>query len=64
MKTRTAPVNSDVNLRAGPDNKAKVIKVVPRNGKVEVIGCNYWCEVTYSGKRGYIYKSFIPGAKS
>lgn len=64
VKTRTAPVNSDVNLRAGPDNKAKVIKVVPRKSKVEVIGCNYWCEVIYAGKRGYIYKSFIPGAKS
>lgn len=64
VKTRTAPVNSDVNLRAGPDNKAKVIRTVPRNSKVEVIGCNYWCEVIYAGKRGYIYKSFIPGAKS
>jgi hypothetical protein len=64
VKTRTAPVNSDVNLRAGPDNKAKVIRTVPRNSKVEVIGCNFWCEVFYAGKRGYIYKKFIPGAKS
>lgn len=61
---RTAPVKTDVNMRAGPDNAAAVIKVVPRNSNVEVIGCDYWCEVIYAGKRGWIYKGFLPGAKS
>ena len=64
VKTRTAAVNSDVNMRTGPDNDAKVIKALRRNSKVEVIGCNFWCEVIHAGKRGYIYKSFIPGAES
>ncbi len=64
VKTRTAAVNSDVNMRIGPDNDAKVIKALPRNSEVEVIGCKLWCEVIHAGKRGYIYKSFIPGANS
>jgi hypothetical protein len=56
---RTGLVKTDVNMRAGPDNGAAVIMVVPRNRNVEVIGCDYWCEVVYEGRRGYIYKSFV-----
>lgn len=56
---RTATVRSDVNLRAGPDNGAAVITVVRRNRNVELIGCDYWCEVVYEGRRGFIYKSFV-----
>lgn len=61
---RVASVNSDVNLRAKPDNAGAVILVVPRNGEVEVIGCDYWCEVVYKGTRGFIYKGFVRGASS
>lgn len=60
--TRTAPVTTDVNMRAGPSNDAGVILVVRRNREVEVIGCNYWCEVIYDGKRGFIYKGFVRGS--
>lgn len=60
--TRTAPVTTDVNMRARPDNDAAVILVVRRNREVEVIGCNYWCEVIYDGKRGFIYKGFVSGS--
>ena len=60
--TRTAPVKSDVNMRARPDNKAAVILVVPGKSEVEVIGCRYWCEVIFRGKRGWIYKGFVRGA--
>jgi hypothetical protein len=60
--TRSVPVTTDVNMRAGPDNSAPVILVVPGRRHVEVIGCDYWCEVVYNGKRGWIYKGFIPGA--
>jgi hypothetical protein len=62
--THTAPVTTDVNMRAGPDNGAAVILVVPRRSEVEVIGCRYWCEVVYAGKRGWIYKGFVRGAES
>jgi hypothetical protein len=60
--TRTAPVTTDVNMRAGPSNDAAVIQVVRRNREVEVIGCKYWCEVIYDGKRGFIYKGFVRGS--
>jgi hypothetical protein len=60
--TRTAPVTTDVNMRAGPSNDAAVIQVVRRNREVEVIGCKFWCEVIYDGKRGFIYKGFVRGS--
>ena len=63
-QTRSAAVTTDVNLRAEPDNGAAVILVVPGKSDVEVIGCDYWCEVIYAGKRGWIYKGFVRGAKS
>jgi hypothetical protein len=62
--TRSVPVTTDVNMRARPDNSAPVILVVPGRRHVEVIGCDFWCEVVYNGKRGWIYKSFVPGAQS
>jgi hypothetical protein len=60
--TRTAAVRTDVNMRARPSNGGAVVQVVPGKSTVEVIGCNYWCEVIYDGKRGYIYKGFVRGS--
>jgi hypothetical protein len=62
--TRSVPVTTNVNMRARPDNSAPVILVVPGKRHVEVIGCNFWCEVVYNGKRGWIYKGFVPGGQS
>jgi hypothetical protein len=62
--TRSVPVTTDVNMRARPDNSAPVILVVPGRRHVEVIDCDFWCEVVYNGKRGWIYKRFVPGAQS
>jgi hypothetical protein len=59
VATRSAPVTTDVNLRAGPDNAAAVVTVVPASSHVEVIACDYWCEVVFAGKRGWIYKGFV-----
>ena len=60
--TRTAPVTTDVNMRARPSNGAAVIQVVPGKSTVEVIDCHYWCEVVYEGRRGWIYKGFVRGS--
>jgi hypothetical protein len=60
--TRTAPVTTDVNMRARPENGAAVIQVVPGKSTVEVISCHYWCEVVYEGRRGWIYKGFVRGS--
>ena len=60
--TRTVPVTTDVNMRARPSNGSAVIQVVPGKSTVEVISCDYWCEVVYEGKRGWIYKGFVRGS--
>jgi hypothetical protein len=55
-------VTTHVNMRSGPDNNASVVTVVPAGGAVQVIGgCKYWCEVSFDGKKGFVYKSFIGG---
>lgn len=49
-----------VNLRAGPDNDAAVLAVVPANASIMAqANCRHWCAVVYEGRQGYIYKSFI-----
>jgi hypothetical protein len=56
---RIARVASDVRLRAGPSNGDVVLATVPGGRLVEVIGCRAWCEVIFSGQRGWVYKGFI-----
>lgn len=58
---RTETVTTDVNLRAEPDNGATVVAVVPAEKQVQVVSCDYWCEVVFEGQRGWIYKNFIKG---
>jgi hypothetical protein len=58
---RIARVVSDVNMRAGPSNGQSVLATISRGSHVEVINCRQWCEVIFSGQRGWIYKSFIGG---
>jgi Bacterial SH3 domain len=49
-----------VNLRAGPDNDATVLTIVPANAEILAqADCSHWCSVVYDGRQGYIYKSFI-----
>jgi hypothetical protein len=62
--TRSATVTSAVNLRAGPDNGAGVLGVVPAGSEVGLIGCEYWCEIVFQGERGWVYRSFLSGADS
>jgi len=55
----TARVNADVNMHSGPDNGAPVVAVVPTGTLVRIARCDYWCEVTVDGKRGFIYRKFV-----
>ncbi len=49
-----------VNLRAGPDNNAPVLKIVPPNALVLAQkNCVHWCRAVYKGRKGYIYRAFI-----
>ena len=54
-----ARVKSAVNLRAGPGNNAQVLTVVPANAQIEAQSDCGWCAVTYEGRSGFLYKSFI-----
>lgn len=55
----TASIKVAVNMRAKPENRAKVIAVLPKGRTVEVHGCKLWCEVSADGKRGFVFKSFV-----
>jgi len=54
-------INSDVNLRKGPDNKKKVLTTVPAGQTIEMLEetNQWWWKVKYKGKTGYIASSFI-----
>jgi hypothetical protein len=50
-----------VNLRSGPSNGSSVVTVVAAGSAVEVIRCNYWCQVQVNGRTGWIYQDFLDG---
>lgn len=53
-------VTAYVNMRSRSSNKAKIITVVPAKARVNVVDCSrFWCEVVYSGERGFVAKKFI-----
>jgi hypothetical protein len=55
-----AKIRSSVFLRARPADGSKVLVTIPRGTNVQVDpGCRHWCAVTYNGKRGFVYKSFL-----
>jgi uncharacterized protein YraI len=56
----TGKVNSAVNMRAGPDNSEKVVRVLRAGTPVEILNsCKVWCEVSAGGDRGFIFQRFI-----
>jgi hypothetical protein len=61
---RVARIVSDVNMRTGPSNGEAVVATIPRGSPVEVIACRQWCEVIFTGQRGWVYKSFLDPSPS
>ncbi|MCB1383635.1 MAG: hypothetical protein KDJ73_12045 [Notoacmeibacter sp.] len=60
---RMATITQAVNMRTSGSSKAAVVMVVPAKAEVGLAGCKGWCEITYKGKRGYVWKEFIrPGS--
>jgi hypothetical protein len=56
-------VKSYVNMRAGPDNEAEILKVLPENAAVSILDdCPNWCEVEHDGTRGFVFGSFVEPA--
>jgi hypothetical protein len=48
-----------VTMRSGPKKNAAAIVTVPAKTSVQVMSCKKWCQITYNGKTGWIYKSYI-----
>jgi hypothetical protein len=57
--TRSTPVTTAVNMRAGPNMEAAVVTVVAAGSEVGVIACQEWCDVVYGGERGWINERFV-----
>ena len=55
----TARTNADVKMHSAADNGAPVVAVVPPGTLVRIARCDFWCEVTVDGKRGFIYRKFV-----
>lgn len=56
---RAAITTRYVNMRAGPEDDAEVLRVVPALAEIDAEADCGWCSVTYEGQSGYIYRSFI-----
>lgn len=51
---------SNVNVRIGPDNTSAVVCIMPKNAVAEKLGAfGNWYEVSYQGKTGYVYKTYV-----
>lgn len=51
---------ANTNLREEKSTSSNVITVIPARSKVQVIEAEeYWYEVLYNGKRGYIFSYFL-----
>lgn len=55
----TGRILRTVTMRSGPKKNAAAIGTVPARTSVEVMSCKQWCQITYNGKTGWIYKSYI-----
>jgi hypothetical protein len=62
--SRQAQIVKSVNLRASGQKGAKVLGVVPAGTTVSLFGCTQWCEVSYNGRRGWVYKTFVGASQS
>src|SRR5690606_8429153 len=61
---RTARITTAVNMRSSPKKGSSVLTVVPAGSAVSVLSCDGWCRISYDGRQGWVYKSFLTGSKS
>lgn len=58
-----ASATADLNLRSGPGTQYRVVGVIPRGGRVDVVDCSRgWCDVIWSGRRGYASGRYLSRA--
>jgi len=62
--TENSSLNEAANMRAAPRSGSRVLMVVPDGARVSIApGCEQWCEISYNGRRGFVYKDFIGGGR-
>lgn len=59
----SARVTAAVNMRSSPKKGSGVLTVVPAGSAVNVLSCDGWCQISYNGRTGWIYKNFLSGSK-
>ncbi|HEY6633417.1 MAG TPA: SH3 domain-containing protein [Rhizobiaceae bacterium] len=64
MAPGAARVTASVKLRSGPQKGAGVLGVVPSGSAVNVLSCDGWCQVSYNGRKGWVYKNYLSAAPS
>ncbi|MER9948669.1 SH3 domain-containing protein [Mesorhizobium sp. M0047] len=55
----TGRILRTVTMRSGPKKNAAAIGTVPARTSVQVMSCKQWCQITYNGKTGWVYKTYI-----
>ena len=51
---------ADKRERAGHRGfRVGVLGVVPAGKSVSVLSCESWCQISYEGRKGWVYKSFL-----
>lgn len=56
----TVTAKSGLNLRKSATTSAKILAVIPYNTKIEKVAVKGdWYKVTYNGKTGYVYGSYV-----
>ena len=59
---KPARIVKAVNMRVRGQKGAKVLGVLPAGTAVSLHGCQSWCEISYNGRKGWVYKSFVRSA--
>ena len=61
----SATMTDAANMRAAARSGSAVLMVVPDGAKVSIApGCEQWCEISYNGQRGYVYKDFVSSGRT
>jgi uncharacterized protein YraI len=62
---RTAVLDNNLNLRAGPGLNKRVVIVMPAGATVTVGECRgEWCAVAYRNHRGFVSSALVKGGDS
>lgn len=56
-----------LNIRTGPGPQYGIVGAIPDRGQAVILGCiqgSLWCEVSYNGRRGWVYSQYLTASLS